>query len=427
MFGIRVTQSILSETKGHQGCPGGGGLAAGTGGGRGGKARPPRPHCRACATHASAGGLPRGPAARHKGRPTVRLPSARRAAGQAASPRAAAAGAAGRAATSSLRAGVGRRPGDGVATGSGIGDVLRRAAAWRRAAASASRRRAAAAASAPAAASARAISPLARVAPRRRPGAQLVLCRPLFTSLGSRPTVCPATLRSCAARPCRRGSPWARRRASSDGRAGARVRRHDGDGRRRRRSLRFGSSALSAARARDAALSSRGAAPRDAREDGGRVHQGRRPLVALALDHLRRRVLGGQRLRGAPEHRGRLPHQRVDAVFLHRYRFYGVRRLLGAAAAAAAGLADGRGYRVDARARRRLDLHGSGGFACRLPLVRVVSAAPQSLRARSARSGDHAAAFSRPSSGHGVSTRGLRTAKIYRVLCLGPVVVKLPF
>ena len=97
-------------------------------------------------------------------------------------------------------------------------------------------------------------------------------------------------------------------------------------------SLRFGSSALSAARARDAALSSRGGGVSETPARTARVHQGRRPLVALALDHLRRRVLGGQRLRGAPEHRGRLPHQRVDAVFLHRYRFYGVRRLLGAAA-----------------------------------------------------------------------------------------------
>ena len=65
-------------------------------------------------------------------------------------------------------------------------------------------------------------------------------------------------------------------------------------------------------------------------------------------------------------------------------------------------------HRVDARVGWGLDVHDSGGFACRLPLVRAASAAAQVLRARYTGAGGHAAAISRPSSCHGVRTRPLR-------------------
>ena len=190
------------------------------------RGRPGRTAARAPPTRAPAGSrAARSRTPCHKGRPTVRLPLARRGAGRAATPRAAVAGAAGRVATLSSRAGVGK---GGPATASrpaaASATYSRRAAAWRRAAASATRRRAAAAASAPAAASARETSPLARVAPApasRR--ARLVLCRPLFSRPWARgPRSARRRSARSAARPCRRGSPWARRSASSgSGRAAA--------------------------------------------------------------------------------------------------------------------------------------------------------------------------------------------------------------
>ena len=217
------------ETNRHQQLPGGGGLAAGTGGQRHQekRARPGRTAARAPPTRAPVGSargpkpnaLPQGQA---HGKATVGAKS-----GRPGSEPARGRGRSGRPGgdIEFARGRWKRRPGDGVATGSGIGDDPRRAAAWRRAAASASRRRAAAAASAPAAASARAISPLARVAPApasRR--ARLVLCRPLFSRPWARgPRSARRRSARSAARPLadvvRLGS---RRSASSgSGRAGA--------------------------------------------------------------------------------------------------------------------------------------------------------------------------------------------------------------
>ena len=201
MFGIRVTQSILSETKGHQGCPGGGGLAAGTGAGRGGKARPPRPHCRACATHASAGGLPRGPKpnalpqGQAHGKATVGAKS-----GRPGSEPARGRGRSGRPGgdIEFARGRWKRRPGDGVATGSGIGDVL--AARGRLATGSGVRVTTTRGGGGVGSRGGVGTGDFAFGAGRARAGVQArtvsTLSPAFFTSLGSRPTVCPATLRS---------------------------------------------------------------------------------------------------------------------------------------------------------------------------------------------------------------------------------------